>query len=152
MATPDVQLRTTVARAVLAGIATTVVAAGTPALYYRVLAGDQYRLEHAEEEWALPLWIAAASLALFTLAGALLARRAEEVRGAPTTAMLVGVLALVGMVAFNLSVPIVLGGLGALLAYEGLTHREAGHRGAGLIALIFSAAAFAGGVGLWLLQ
>ena len=62
-----------------------------------------------------------------------------------------GVLAVVGVVAFWMSIPIVFGGLALTLGLEGLRRDDRGRRGEARVAVALGAVAAVGGALLWLL-
>ena len=92
------------------------------------------------------------TIALFGLLGGW-AWSARAARNRPARVGLISaVLGLVGVLAFWLSAPIILGGLGLTLGLEG--RRRAGTEGKGreaLAAVVVGAVAFAAGAGIWVL-
>jgi hypothetical protein len=65
--------------------------------------------------------------------------------------LVVGVLALVGVLAYWISLPIMLGGLAVTLGVEGLRRGDEGHRGRAQAAVALGAVAALGGALFWLL-
>jgi hypothetical protein len=96
--------------------------------------------------------VIALTIGLFALLGGW-AWRATSVGNRPARVGLVcGILGLVGVLAFWLSAPIILGGLGFTLGLEG--RRRAGIEGRGrqaLLAIVLGAVAFVVGAGIWVL-
>ena len=92
------------------------------------------------------------ALALFALLGSWAWWRESRANRPAKVAVVSAVLGLVGVVAFFLSVPIILGGLAVTLGVEGM--RRAAHEGRGRHALpgvVLGAVAFVVGAAIWLL-
>lgn len=90
------------------------------------------------------------TLVLFALLGSWAWRREGTNRPAKV-ALICAVLGLVGVLAFFLSAPIILGGLAVTLGLEGLRRAvPEGRRGQALAAIAVGAAAFLIGAGIWL--
>jgi hypothetical protein len=107
---------------------------------------------HDREGLILVPLIILITLALFALLGGW-AWSDTGARNRPAKVGLVcGILGLVGVLAFFLSAPIILGGLAVTLGVEG--RRRAGAKGRGtqaLAAIVLGAVAFVVGAGIWLL-
>jgi hypothetical protein len=90
------------------------------------------------------------TLVLFALLGSWAWRREGNNRPAKV-ALICAILGLVGVLAFFLSAPIILGGLAVTLGLEGLRRAvPEGRRGQALAAIVVGAAAFLIGAGIWL--
>jgi hypothetical protein len=81
---------------------------------------------------------------------AVLSPRLEAVEH-ENVALVCGVLGLVGVVAFWLSAPIVLGGLAVTLGVEGRRRADQGRGTVALAAIVIGAVAFVVGAAIWLL-
>jgi hypothetical protein len=107
---------------------------------------------HDREGLVLVPLIILVTLALFAFLGGW-AWRASSTSNRPARVGLVcGILGLVGVLAFFLSAPIILGGLAVTLGVEG--RRRAGAEGRGtqaLAAIVLGAIAFVIGAGIWVL-
>jgi hypothetical protein len=92
--------------------------------------------------------VVALTLLLFSVVGTAAWRGAGN---RPATAGLVcGVMALVGVLAFWLSAPIILGGLATTLGLEGLRRAALGRRGQAVAAVALGLAGVAAGASIWL--
>jgi hypothetical protein len=97
--------------------------------------------------WEIPIVIAV-TIALFTLLGGW-AWRGESNRPAKV-ALVCGVLGLVGVIAFFVMAPIILGGLAVTLGLEGRDRAAAEGRGTqAAVGIILGAVAFVVGAGIW---
>jgi hypothetical protein len=107
---------------------------------------------HDREGWILAPLVIVLTFALFAILGGWAwSARASSNRPA-RVGLVCAILGLVGVLAFWLSAPIVLGGLGFTLGLEG--RRRAGTEGRGrqaLAAIVVGAVAFVVGAGIWVL-
>jgi hypothetical protein len=107
---------------------------------------------HDREGIILVPIVIALTLALFALLGGWAWRTTAPGNRAARVGLICAILGLVGVLAFWLSVPIILGGLGLTLGLEG--RRRAATDGSGrqaLAAIIIGAIAFVVGTGFWVL-
>jgi hypothetical protein len=107
---------------------------------------------HDREGWILAPLVIAFTIALFAVLGRWAWRPTATGNRAAKVGLVCAVLGLVGVLAFWLSLPIVLGGLGLTLGLEG--RRRASTEGGGrqaLAAIIIGALAFVVGAGFWVL-
>ena len=107
---------------------------------------------HDREGWILAPLVIAVTVALFALLGRWAWRPTAPGNRAAKVGLVCAILGLVGVVAFWLSLPIVLGGLGLTLGLEG--RRRASTEGSGrqaLAAIIIGALAVVVGAGIWVL-
>jgi hypothetical protein len=147
---PQASARATTRLLWWAGLLTLVAAVGFPRLNDYISSSENGgRLDR--EEAIFLIAIAAVTLLLFGL----LARWAVHARpdsGRPARVGLVcSILGLVGILAFFVSAPIILGGLGATLGYEARKRSAvAGHGRMALAALVIGAIAAGTGMGIWL--
>jgi len=113
---------------------------------------DVWIWELDSEAQVLAPLIVVLTLALFALLGSWAWRRESRTNRPAKVALVSAVLGLAGVVAFWLSVPIILGGLAVTLGLEG--RRRAATEGRGtqaLAAIVLGAVAFVVGAGIWLL-
>jgi hypothetical protein len=114
-----------------------------------VIHNDQRIWELDPEAQVLAPLVVVTALAIFAVIGRPLWRGRGTM---PATASLViGILAVVGILAFWISAPIMLGGLAATLGYEGIRRgdHDAG-RGRAITGLVLGALAAVGGATMWL--
>jgi hypothetical protein len=148
---PQAAARATTTRLWWAGLLTLVAAVGFPRLNdYFSSSENGGRLDR--EEVVGLLVVAAVTIALFGLL-ARWAVHAPAVSGRPAKVGLVcSILGLVGILAFFVSAPIVLGGLGATLGYEARKRAAvAGHGRMALAAMVIGGTAAVIGIVIWLL-
>jgi hypothetical protein len=148
---PQEAARATTTRLWWAGLLTLVAAVGFPRLNdYLSSSQNGGRLDR--EEVVFLIVIAAVTILLFGLLGRW-AVRAPAGSGRPATVGLVcSVLGLVGILAFFVSAPIILGGLGATLGYEARKRAAvAGHGRMAFSAMVIGGVAAVIGVVIWLL-
>jgi hypothetical protein len=148
---PQAAARATMTRLWWAGLLTLVAAVGFPRLNdYLSSSQNGGRLDR--EEVVLLIAVAAVTILLFGLLGRW-AVRAPAGSGRPATVGLIcSVLGLVGILAFFVSAPIILGGLGATLGYEARKRTAvAGHGRMALAALVIGGTAAVIGIVIWLL-
>jgi hypothetical protein len=104
----------------------------------------------AEAAVLIPL-IVAVTLALFALVGSW-AWRGKETRNRPAKVGLAcGILGPVGVLAFFVSAPIIIGSLALTLGFEGTRHAASeGKRGHAVAAIILGTVAVLGGAAIWI--
>lgn len=139
-------------RALWIGAATTAVAAVLFPRLEAVKNEDVAIRELDSEARVLGPLIIVLTLALFALLGSWAWRRESRTNRPGKVALVSAVLGLVGVVAFFLSVPIILGGLAITLGVEGM--RRAAQEGRGrhaLLGIVLGGAAFVVGAAIWLL-
>jgi hypothetical protein len=105
---------------------------------------------HDREGWILAPLVIAFTVALFAILGRWAWRPTARGNRVAKVGLVCAILGLVGVLAFWLSLPIVLGGLGLTLGLEG--RRRASMEGSGrqaLAAIIIGALAFVVGAGFW---
>jgi hypothetical protein len=140
-------VRASMLRVTWGGLLTLVAALGSPRLN-DYISGDR-RFEGHEVVFFVV--IAVVTILLFGLLARWAVRAPLESRRPATTGLVASILGLVGILAFFLSAPIVLGGLGATLGYEGWKRVPyAGGRGLALGAVVIGGLAAA--MGSWLSQ
>jgi hypothetical protein len=89
------------------------------------------------------------TLALFALLGRWAWNDAEARNRPAKVGFICGLLGLVGVLAFFLSAPIILGGLAVTLGLEGRRAKTEGRGGLATAAIVLGAVAFAIGAGIW---
>ena len=135
----------------IGAVATAIAAVLFPRLQ-AVIHEDVAIWELDSEAQVLDPLIVVLTLALFGLLGSWAWRSKSGTSRPAKVALVSGVLGLVGVVAFFLSVPIILGGLAVTLGVEGT--RRAAQEGRGryaLVGTILGAVAFVVGAAIWLL-
>ena len=147
---PQAAARATTTRLWWAGLLTLAAAVGLPRLNDYIRSSENGgRLDR--EEAIFLLVVVAVTIALFGLL-ARWAVHAPPGSGRPAKVGLVcSILGLVGILAFFVSAPIVLGGLGATLGYEARKRAAvAGHGRMALAAMVIGVIAAGTGMGIWL--
>ena len=113
-----------------------------------VLHNDQKIWDLDPEAQVLAPLVVMIALAIFALIGRPLWRGRGTTPG--TASLVTGVLALVGIIAFWISAPIILGGLAATLGYEGMRRGDQAGRGRAITGLVLGAVAAVAGATTWL--